>query len=126
MSFTMQQYEKAVFNGFGRCYGDLEWAKKQAAQYWRDSGCTGSPPDFFGALLSAKSHVSMKPKEWSAIFIAAQAEAGATFLRTGSFPQWWDDETNEEALRCMHFAKIRAAKLAAKLEADKAELEKVD
>ena len=126
MSATIEQYQKAVFTGFVRCYGDLPWAKKQAAEYWLDSGCSGSPPDFFDALLSAKSHVSMRPKEWSAIFIAAQAEAGATFLRTGSFPQWWDKETNEEALRCMHFAKIRAAKLAAKLEADKAELEKVD
>ena len=122
----MQQYQKAVFNGFGRCYGDIAWAKKKAAEYWRDSGCTGSPPEFFDALVSALSHETANDGQFTKIVNACEPEATLTYSRTGSYPEWWNKLTMEEGLRQMRKAKIRAAKLAAKLEADKAELEKVD
>jgi hypothetical protein len=125
----MQQYHEAVVTAFGRCYGDLSWAKDKAAEYWHDSGFAGPPPDFFEALLYVNRTYSVSTeqrKERVKWLLAAQAEAGATFLRTGSFPQWWDDEINEEALRHMELAKSWATDLEAKRKEDKKELEEVD
>jgi len=90
---SKKQYEEAVFNAFGRCYGDIAWAKKQASDYWIESELPENEcPDFFDALISAKSHVSIKPNEWSNIIIAAKVEADATFRQTGSFPKWWNED----------------------------------
>ena len=88
---SKEQYEKAVFNAFWRCYGDIVWAKKQALNYWRESELPENEcPDFFDALISARSHVIMSHNEWSNIIIAAQVEANITFSKTGSYPKWWN------------------------------------
>jgi hypothetical protein len=108
-----------VVTAFRRCYGDIAWAKIQAEQYWHDSGFPENErPDFFDAILSARSHTTFLGGEWSKIFIAAQDEVRAM----KSFPHWWDEELDEEASKCRSFADAKAAKL----EADKAKLEKVD
>jgi hypothetical protein len=121
------QFSEAAKGAFSR-FHPLELAKQKFAEYVWDSGVKSGGPEFFEALLWVDPGYSITPKqskaraEW---LVAAKADAGATFLLTGSFPYWWKD-VEEELKLAEEVAAIRAAAKAAKLAADKKALEEVD
>ena len=120
-------FPQAAQTAFSR-FHPLEVAKQKFAEYVRETGVKSGGPEFFEALLWVDPGYSITPKqskaraEW---LVAAKADAGATFLLTGSFPHWWKD-VEEELKLAEEVAAIRAAAKAAKLAADKKALEEVD
>ena len=128
----------AAKNAFSR-YDTLEEARQKFAEYVRDTGVRSGGPDFFEALLYDVGNPanSVNPgqlreqaKWWCTAKIFAE---GPDWLLSPRFSAWWADKKvfAMEAEECFpqiaaKAAEKTAAEKAAKLEADKKALEKVD